>query len=86
MAVWLITGATGFVGRHVLSALQREPDEPAHPENKLIVLGRRRPEGWPEDAFVAADLNDANQLGETIRRIEPDFVIHTAGRTPPASR
>ena len=85
MAVWLITGATGFVGRHVLSALHGESDDPRTPENKLIVLGRRRPDDWPEDAFVAADLNDANQLGETIRRIAPDFVIHTAGRTPPAS-
>jgi GDP-4-dehydro-6-deoxy-D-mannose reductase len=85
MSVWLITGATGFVGRHVASALQREFDEPAHSENKLIVLGRRRPEDWPEDAFVAADLNDANQLVETVSRIEPDVVIHTAGRTPPAA-
>jgi len=85
MAIWVITGATGFVGRHVLNALQRESAESSHSENKLIVLGRRRPADWPAAAFVATDLNETNQLGETIRRIAPDFVIHTAGRTPPAS-
>jgi GDP-4-dehydro-6-deoxy-D-mannose reductase len=85
MAVWLITGATGFIGRHVLSVLKRGALELSSPENKLLVLGRRCPEDWPEAAFVAADLNDANQLGATIRTIAPDVVIHTAGRTPPAS-
>jgi GDP-4-dehydro-6-deoxy-D-mannose reductase len=85
MAVWLITGASGFVGRHVLGMLQGELAKSARSENTLIVLGRRRPAGWPEGAFVASDLNDANQLGETIRQVAPDVVIHTAGRTPPAS-
>jgi len=85
MAVWLITGATGFVGRHVLGALQDGFDDSSRSEDQLIVLGRRRPADWPEDAFVATDLNDADQLGETIRGIAPDVMIHTAGRTPPAS-
>jgi len=85
MAVWLITGATGFVGRHVLGALQGDFDLSSRSENTLIVVGRRRPADWPLDAFVAIDLNDANQLVETIRGIAPDFVLHTAGRTPPAS-
>jgi GDP-4-dehydro-6-deoxy-D-mannose reductase len=85
MAVWLITGATGFVGRHVLSVLEGGVDETSRSEHKVIVLGRRCPAGWPEEAFAAADLNDANRLGQTIRRIGPDVVIHTAGRTPPAS-
>jgi GDP-4-dehydro-6-deoxy-D-mannose reductase len=84
MAVWMITGATGFVGRHVLSELQRAFDGSSLSENKLVVLGRRCPPHWPEEAFVASDLNEVNQLGETVRRIEPDVVIHTAGRTPPA--
>jgi len=85
MAVWLITGATGFVGRHVLGALQDGFDDSSRSEDQLIVLGRRRPVDWPEEAFVATDLNNANQLGETIRGIAPDVMIHTAGRTPPAS-
>jgi GDP-4-dehydro-6-deoxy-D-mannose reductase len=85
MAVWLITGATGFVGRHVLGVLKRGVDETPRSENTLMVLGRRPPPDWPDEGFVASDLNDANQLGATIRKIAPDVVIHTAGRTPPAS-
>jgi nucleoside-diphosphate-sugar epimerase len=85
MAVWLITGATGFVGRHVACALQGGVEGWLHHENKLIALGRRCPADWPADAFVAADLNDANHLATAIQRIAPDFVIHTAGRTPPAT-
>ena len=33
-----------------------------------------------------ADLNDAKSLREAVGRIAPDFVIHTAGRTPPLSQ
>jgi nucleoside-diphosphate-sugar epimerase len=75
MAVWLVTGGTGFVGRQVLKAL---------PDEKIVVLGRQCPPGWPESAFAAVDLNDAAQTRMTIERIAPDVVIHTAGRTPPA--
>jgi GDP-4-dehydro-6-deoxy-D-mannose reductase len=85
MAVWLITGATGFVGSHVVQALLGGVEESLNVGNKLIVLGRQCPEGWPADAFVAADLNDPNHLSAAIERITPDFVIHTAGRTPPAT-
>jgi GDP-4-dehydro-6-deoxy-D-mannose reductase len=65
------------VGRHVWEALGRgAPD--------VFALGRRRPLDCPEHRFIAADLNDVAGLGRAVRRIEPDFVIHTAGRTPPA--
>jgi nucleoside-diphosphate-sugar epimerase len=84
MAVWLVTGATGFVGRHVLGALEKGASGPSQAENTVIVLGRRCPEGWPRANFIAADLTDAARLPEVIERISPDVVIHTAGRTPPA--
>jgi nucleoside-diphosphate-sugar epimerase len=84
MAVWLVTGATGFVGRHVLSALETRVEGLSGDEKTVIALGRRCPENWPRTQFVAADLTDANKLPEVIEQIAPDVVIHTAGCTPPA--
>jgi nucleoside-diphosphate-sugar epimerase len=85
MAIWLVTGATGFVGRQVLGAIHGLGESRASGDDKLVVLGRRRPAGWPEGLFAEVDLNDASQTRAAIERIAPDVVIHTAGRTPPAS-
>jgi nucleoside-diphosphate-sugar epimerase len=84
MAVWLITGATGFVGRQVLIALHDEANRSAVRNDTVMALGRRCPPGWPESRFAAVDLNDASEIRAAIERIAPDVVIHTAGRTPPA--
>jgi nucleoside-diphosphate-sugar epimerase len=85
MAVWLVTGATGFVGRHVLEMLKAEAARAAGDDTNVVVLGRRRPDEWPADAFVAADLTVADRLHAAIELIAPDVVVHTAGRTPPAA-
>jgi nucleoside-diphosphate-sugar epimerase len=84
MSVWLVTGASGFVGRHVLDALTTGDEFTSRSDARVIALGRRRPADWPEDRFVSADLNDATTLRQVLHRTAPDFVIHTAGRTPPA--
>src|SRR5262249_15126287 len=84
MALWLVTGATGFVGRHLWEALTCEEEGHLRSPDEVLALGRRRPQGCPSNRFIASDLNDATSLRQAIRRIEPDFVIHTAGRTPPA--
>jgi GDP-4-dehydro-6-deoxy-D-mannose reductase len=85
MATWLITGATGFLGRHVLDVLDTELRREGRTGDAILVLGRRRPAGWPEDRFVRADLNDPIGLREAIGKAAPDHVIHTAGHTPPAA-
>jgi nucleoside-diphosphate-sugar epimerase len=84
MAVWLVTGATGFVGRHVLDALKTELRQNDQGISRVVVLGRRRPRDWSADAFVTADLTDAAGLRAAIAAVSPDIVIHTAGQTPPA--
>jgi nucleoside-diphosphate-sugar epimerase len=84
MAVWLITGGSGFVGRHVLDAVKSGVEGLPRSEIEVIALGRRRPNGWPEQSFLAADLNDPSDLRQAVQTISPDFVVHTAGRTPPA--
>ena len=85
MATWLITGATGFVGRHVLDVLDAELAHEGRTGDSIVVLGRRCPAGWPESQFVAADLDDSDGLRQAVGAIAPDHVIHTAGRTPPAA-
>jgi GDP-4-dehydro-6-deoxy-D-mannose reductase len=85
MAVWLVTGGNGFVGRHVLSALSAGLPEFADPEAEVIVLGRHRPMNESGLRFVEADLNDPEGLRRAIRGLAPDYVIHTAGKTPPAA-
>jgi nucleoside-diphosphate-sugar epimerase len=84
MAVWVLTGANGFIGRQVVRALYHTADLTTNRDDKVIVLGRRCPDGWPERAFAEVDLRDATQIRAAIERITPDVVIHTAGRTPPA--
>jgi nucleoside-diphosphate-sugar epimerase len=84
MAVWLVTGATGFVGRHVLESLRGGATALSPNEGTVFVLGRRCPAAWPGDRFVAADLTEANEVRQAVSKIKPDFVIHTAGRTQPA--
>jgi GDP-4-dehydro-6-deoxy-D-mannose reductase len=85
MAVWLVTGGGGFVGRHVLEALSAGTLDGDVGHSDVIVLGRRRPAESSGYRFVEADLNDPEGLREALRGLAPDYVIHTAGKTPPAS-
>ncbi len=79
MPVWMVTGATGFLGRHVLSALGTRVDA------RVVALGRRRHEPWDSGEFVTADLDDLPALTRAVAAIQPDCVIHAAGRTPPGT-
>jgi GDP-4-dehydro-6-deoxy-D-mannose reductase len=85
MAVWLVTGGSGFVGRHVLTALSAGQPESADPEAEVIVLGRHCPTNGSGHRFIEADLNDPEGLRQALRGLAPDYVIHTAGKTPPAA-
>jgi GDP-4-dehydro-6-deoxy-D-mannose reductase len=80
----MVTGANGFLGRHVLEALDRELKRQGRIEDSILVVGRRCPDGWPPERFYCVDLEDSDLLRQTIQTIAPDHVIHTAGRTPPA--
>ena len=64
MAVWLVTGGNGFVGRHVLEALASEDSSG---ENEIVVLGRRPPTNAPHHAFIEADLADPEGLRATLQ-------------------
>ncbi len=81
MATWLITGANGWLGGRVLDALGRTVAD----GDRIVVLGRTRPRAPRGALFVSADLLDPEGLGEAVKDVAPDYVVHAAGRTPPAA-
>lgn len=69
-----VTGADGFVGRHLLTALRiAAPDA-------LVVCGGRGP-----DADVIMDLRVPDSVGVAIAEARPDLVFHLAGEASVAS-
>jgi GDP-4-dehydro-6-deoxy-D-mannose reductase len=71
----LITGVTGFVGRHLAAAFASEDAE-------LIGLGRR-PAALADApaelaAYVECDLTQAEAVREAVREAPPDRVFHLA--------
>lgn len=67
-----VTGATGFLGRHLVTALADEGW-------RVRALSRRDPRGWegPAPEVVRGDLDDADALDRLCRGA--DAVIHVAG-------
>lgn len=70
-----VTGATGFLGRHVTQRLAREPVD-------VICIGRNKANWNGIGRFVELDINDAKS-GLSERIGNPDALIHLAwGRLP----
>jgi GDP-4-dehydro-6-deoxy-D-mannose reductase len=69
----LITGASGFAGRHVLAAVAAAGHEP-------VGLG------GPHDAAPSLDMLDAEAVRETVAASGADAIIHLAGQAfvPPS--
>lgn len=80
MPTWIVTGGTGFLGRHLLDRLG--PIAPGGAE--VVAVGRRAPRGWP-GRFVAADSEDRGAIARAVDQARPDVVFHLAGRTPPGT-
>jgi GDP-4-dehydro-6-deoxy-D-mannose reductase len=64
----LVTGAGGFVGRHLTPALQA-----AFPAAKVIGTSQ------DPDASETLDISDREQVRECVTRLQPDICIHLAG-------
>ncbi len=79
MPVWMVTGASGFLGRHVLSILSTRADA------QVFALGRNPPREKLGESTVIADLLDLASVRKAVDTIAPEFVIHAAGRTPPGT-
>jgi GDP-4-dehydro-6-deoxy-D-mannose reductase len=75
----LITGATGFVGRHLAEALSARRD--------ADVFGVSRASDWPADAkhlaertrLQTVDLSDRIAFQRMLAEIKPDWIFHLAG-------
>lgn len=72
----LLTGATGFVGPHLLAALRA-----ARPEAHLIAAGARPPAPGLADEALPLDLADPAGIEACLAAARPDAVIHLAART-----
>ncbi|HEY5837442.1 MAG TPA: NAD-dependent epimerase/dehydratase family protein [Pyrinomonadaceae bacterium] len=70
----LITGATGFVGKHVIRALLELKDVEV-----IATTHRAKMTGNPNDRLVALDVTDAEQTSAVIKAEQPTHLIHLAG-------
>lgn len=69
----LLTGATGFIGRHVLAELQQQGID-------TVAVGRTRPADYEGD-FITADLLQPEAPAAVIDRARATHLIHLAWYT-----
>lgn len=65
----LVTGATGFIGRHVMALLRDDP------HFEVVATARRS----ADDVENVADLTRAIDTRALIDRVGPDAIVHAAG-------
>ncbi|MGG5253236.1 NAD-dependent epimerase/dehydratase family protein [Neobacillus sp. SM06] len=65
----LITGANGFTGQHACAYFSEK-------NVQVVGLGRRKAEG----SFLQCDLGNDREVMDVIAFVQPDFVLHLAGK------
>lgn len=82
MDTWLVTGASGFLGRHVLDSLNRSRTG----TERIVGLTRaHKDSACPGVEWVSADMLDPRALSLVVAKLRPTRVIHLAGRTSNAT-
>lgn len=66
----LLTGASGFIGQHVLGQLQDSGID-------AVIVGRSRPDGYTGD-FIEADLLQPEGCKEIVQRAGASHLLHLA--------
>lgn len=68
----LVTGADGFIGRNVSSALVVAGDE-------VFYGARNAPQGADPDHYRQLDLLDERAIGRVVADVRPDVIVNCAG-------
>jgi UDP-glucose 4-epimerase len=76
MTVAWVTGANGFIGRHLCRRLARRGWEVCGTD--LVAFSGGEPEGWGIGRWATGELDDS-RLEALLRHGEPDAVFHLAG-------
>ncbi|WP_433214137.1 UDP-glucose 4-epimerase GalE [Dactylosporangium sp. CS-047395] len=74
---WLVTGGAGYIGAHVVAALQEAAVECIVVDDLSTGRAARVPFGVP---LLRADVRDGAAMREAFLRHRPDGVIHLAAR------
>jgi GDP-4-dehydro-6-deoxy-D-mannose reductase len=77
----MVTGARGFVGRHLVEELLRTSVW------RVLELVRRPTDEGESDyrRRLVADITDAERVQSVLEQWQPDYVFHLAAATPPAT-
>lgn len=67
----LLTGASGYLGRHVLARLRERGCE-------IVLLGRSRPAGAEDLPWLAVDLLECRDLAPVLREARASHLLHLA--------
>jgi len=67
----LVTGAGGYLGRHVLQALRARG-------HAAVVLGRQPVPGFPDVPLVPCDLLDGGDLQQAVGAVDATHLLHLA--------
>lgn len=75
MTTALITGASGFVGRHLVAELESATDW------SVVGVGRRATSLGARTRVLACDLRDADLVRRTVEHVAPDVIFHLASQS-----
>jgi len=74
----LLTGATGFIGRHCLELLFTEKAFEIH-----AVSSKELKSNWLDVHWHQIDLLDSNQVSKLLAKVRPSHLLHFAWHTDP---
>lgn len=82
MSTYLITGASGFCGRHLVDIIPQE-------KNEIIGISRNITEELvsmhPHVTYESLNLMDHSSIYRLLKESTPDYIIHLAGESSVAS-